>query len=499
MSLSLKWQIQFWYAFIILALLSLLGVGFYRYEKSHRIDAVDEQLVRFIPVLLGPGGTRGSPQGRAPRNSAHTRATDTANPVPDGWTRRNPGSAFAMPGIPKFVSKLHENRFEFFDEQIVPLGFYARMDFKVGHREDFISTNFPEIEIPDAHYTGQLSRTRDGRYREFLHEVPGMRAVIGYDMEMLSAELSLLKNQIAGSIAGLFALSIAVGYLLVSRSIRPLKEITTTTHDIASAKLDARIPESRTTDASELKTLTADLNDAFAQLEVLFERQKRFTADASHELRTPLATLLSQIEHGLKRPRTIEEHTKILEVCERSTGRINGIIEQLLELARYDADNVQINRQFVNVDTMLQALAEELTPSVEKNGSRLLVDLVACEVECDPFLIEQVVINFVNNAIQHNSEPVVIDIRCRKTNKSVIIEVVDHGKGISPENIEKLFDRFFQEDRSRTQKGQKCNVGLGLSISQAIIQAHGGSIHVQSQPQVETVFSIQLSMATRPL
>lgn len=492
MSLSLKWQIQFWYASILLILLITLGVGFYRYEKALKIAAVDEQLARFAPIILGPGGARGFPQNKIPPALDANVSGDVQITIPEGWTKRRPGSAFAMSNIPEYPRRSSGDAYTFFNEQIVPLGFYARMEFFIGYREDFTSEGFPDIEIPHARHTGQLSRTREMRYREFFNETPSLRMLIGYDMEKLSDDFNLLKCQIAGAIVALFSLAMMVGYFLVSRSVFPLKRITKTTQAIASAQLDARVPEPRSNDASELKTLTTDLNHAFSQLEILFERQKRFTADASHELRTPLATLLSQIEHGLKRPRTVEEHTAILEVCERSTDRIRRIIDQLLELARYDTGSAQVNCQVVNGQAMLQALAEELTPSVEKNGSELQTDLIECEVDCDPFLVEQVVINFVNNALEHNTDPVTIQIRLRKENDQAIIQVADNGKGISPENIERLFDRFFQEDQSRTQKNVRPNVGLGLSISQAIAKAHGSSIQVRSQPQVETVFEIRI-------
>lgn len=500
MALSLKWHIQLWHSLILFVILTTLGIGAYQYEKAHRIDAVDEQLIRLVPLILGPGGTAGKDSRKRREPRGERPPMDAQSTMPTGWEQRDPGSSFQVMGVPDRRIPAGLSPMEFFNQDFVPLGFYLFIDFK-GNREDLKSDGFPDLELPSAVALGPISRTRNGQYREYFHETPSAKMFSGYDLEKLSSRLNLLKWQIAGVLFAIFVLSLLVGNLVVARSIRSLQEITKTTRSIASAKLDARVPPSRKTDAAELQSLTADLNHAFTQLEDLFSRQKRFTADASHELRTPLTALLAQLDRGLNRPRDEAEHRRVLELSKRSANRIRRITEQLLELARYDSGSIQMELESVSLGVMLQSLAEELAPYVQENGSRLEIDIEVpeAEVTCDLFRIEQVLTNLINNALQHNTKPVVITLRGRVETGAVILEVEDNGKGIESDNIDKLFDRFFQESRSRTHDENRANVGLGLSVAQAIIQAHKGTITVTSEPGIRTRFTISIPQSSLSL
>jgi len=494
--LSLKWQIQLWHALILLGVLLVLGIGFYFYEKAYRIAAIDDRLDRSIHTILGPL-TRFGPEG-PPRGYFEDETEEPAT-LPDGWKRAKspPPSVEKMrdvplpPGVPR--------KFAHFEHLFVPQGHYA-----IGRRMDepdsgYVSSNAPYPEIPKLPYRGYFLRTRDDRYREMLHQTHNAQVLIGYDMQAVNAGLLDLKVRIFLALLALYALAGAVGYFLVSRSVRPLRSIETTSEKIAATQLSERIPPPGPHDAEELASLTANLNATFDRLEALFQRQIRFTADASHELRTPLTALLAQIEHGLKRPRDSQEHVHILEICARSGGRIRRITEQLIELSRYDSGRIELDLEEISVSWMLDALAEELRPYIEENGSQLVTEIQEATVICDPFRLEQVMTNLINNAIQHNPSPITITLAARVVAGEFIVEVRDDGKGIQPENLDKLFDRFFQEEKSRTQGNDDFyNAGLGLSISEAIVKAHGGSIEVSSIPGVETVFRLRLPARVDP-
>ena len=162
--------------------------------------------------------------------------------------------------------------------------------------------------MPTGRFHGYHQRTRDGFYRELLQSNPHFFILVGYDLAGMRADLGRLKLKILGGTLAIFAAGLLVGHLLVARSLRPLRGTEETSAAIARGGLSTRIPAARAGSSRELAQLAGHLNETFAQLESLFQRQLRVTADASHELRTPLTALLSQLQFGLKKVRSPEEY-----------------------------------------------------------------------------------------------------------------------------------------------------------------------------------------------
>jgi signal transduction histidine kinase len=346
--------------------------------------------------------------------------------------------------------------------------------------------------MPSGIGFGYYVRFRGESYRELYHENPTFQVFVGADLTSYYRGLKLLKLKILGGAFSLFLIGVIVGSIFVSRLIRPLDTIEKVSSKIASGKLRERIPVEAGGGARELESLTENLNHTFGKLEESFHRQMRFTADASHELRTPLTALLSQIEYGLKRERQPEEYQKVLEVCQRSSERIQRITKQLIELSRYDSGRVEMDYEEVSLEPLMIALAEELEPYVRSLGHQLHTEIMPGDLICDPFRIDQVITNLINNAVQHNDQPINITLRAEIKGDECWIEVVDTGKGILKENLESVFGRFFQESASRANENGRANVGLGLAISEAIVKEHGGRIEVESSPGVRASFRIVL-------
>jgi len=491
MTLSLKWRIQLWYALILLVVLAVLGTGFYFYEKGRRLAAIDRELDQHVHAVFQPLSPLALRRARSKPDSKPTNEATPVESLTEGWIQR-PSSAEEEPRLEETACDALASRHRNFEGRFVPRGFYAKVERKDEPDLQYTSSNFPDLDFPAESVRGFFLRTRDNRFRELYHENTIFRVITGYDLQGFRAELWTFKLRLFGGLFLLFALALTVGYFIISRSLRHLVAIESTAEKIAEAELDQRIPDTTPRDAPELISLTHNLNHTFSQLESLFQRQIRFTADASHELRTPLTALLVQLEHGLKRPRTREEYERILEVSLRSTNRVRRITEQLIELARYDSGRVKMEFETLSLDSLLTSLAEELEPYIRETGGTLRTGLTTGLVKCDPFRLEQVITNLVNNAVQHNPQPVDISIRNHFENGHAVIEVVDNGKGIQPENLGQIFDRFFQESRSRTKENGEGNVGLGLAISQMIIKAHGGTLSVRSEPGVKTAFTIRI-------
>ncbi|WPJ97508.1 HAMP domain-containing sensor histidine kinase [Coraliomargarita algicola] len=492
MTLSLKWKIQAWYALVLAVVLGHFGIGFYHYEKAHRLGQVDAMLDQKMgPILFEaerklPDGPRGPP-----RNKSSAFAPQPGLEPGGGWVRRTlPIDEFNQSRRKDFK----QDAFAYFNDQLARSGHYAYAFSRKTGELVFKSEGAPELDFPTQMPPGYHLRTREGRYRELYHASPSTALLTGYHLDALQEELGHLKLQITGGTVSVYVLSLILGGILVFRSVAPLEEIRRTASAISKGDVKARIHKSTDSSTNEIRLLSRDLNTTFETLSQLYHRQVQFTSDASHELRTPLTALVSHIDLGLDRVRSPEEYVKLFATCKRSATRIQRITDDLLELSRLDSGEVRLDLEPMPLDSLLQDLCEDLRPHIERNGSLLEMDLKPVRLCCDPFRLEQVVTNLVNNALQHNSQPIKIGIHCALERDWVKIEAVDNGKGIQAENIDKLFDRFYREDPSHSANGRAINVGLGLAISKAIVEAHGGSIHVSSQSGVETKFSIRLPL-----
>jgi two-component system, OmpR family, sensor kinase len=492
--ISLKWKIQAWHALILAIVLGALGVGFYFNERAHRFTQLDAMLDRQIhPLIRASSVLQGRiPPPRRPFDPGHM-AQATTSPPSDGWEiDRNAFAPDNVSRLPETDMRDQSGPFKTVEWRFKDLGFYCIVwDTRSG---DLIyrSEHAPETEAPMDIDDGYMKRIRDGRYRELFLVNPSTRIIVAVDLAQIYADLNRLKWQIAGVMLAIYAVSVLVGGGLVAHSLSPLKVIQQTTDAIAHGDLKRRIPENGHGNTTELVHLSRDLNDTFGKLDDLFQRQVRFTADASHELRTPLTALISHIKTGRSRPRSVQEHEDILDTCERSARRIQRITEDLLELSRYDSGNFHLERESLSLDQLLASLADDLQPIIAENGSTLRTDFGAATASCDPFRLEQVITNLVNNVLQHNPESITVTLRTRAELGIAYIDVIDDGKSIQPENVDKLFDRFFQESKSRGKSKRTLNIGMGLAISKAIVEAHHGTLTVTSTPGKETKFTISL-------
>ncbi|MEM1222725.1 MAG: HAMP domain-containing sensor histidine kinase [Verrucomicrobiota bacterium] len=492
--LSLKSNILILNALILGSVLALLGTTFYFYEYQKRLSVIDVSLDQLVTPLRGefsrPPGATDSDARRPSSRERPDPSYFSAGLEGSDWTRREDdlfGGPSKGPSGEGYGVK--------FDSEHVPRGFYATVAERNSGDVVFRSRNFPDIEIPKGTYQGFFFRFREDGYREVLNGDRRVNVLIGLDLSDFRSGLNLLKLQIFAVSFIIFLLSLGFWFVFVSRRLKPLKSIQETAVKIAEGELSERIDSKQEGCAQEFDILIRELNHSFSQLDALFQRQLRFTADASHELKTPLTVLIAHIDLALRGTRNPEEYLAMLRICSQSCGRLNRIIQELLEISRYDAGSVELDYETLPLDEVITGLVEEMKAYAQQKESTVETDLESGQVEMDPFRLEQVLTNLINNALQHNERPVAIKVRSRIVGKDAVIEVIDNGKGIQPENIDKLFDRFFQEDTSRAQKQEGQNTGLGMAICKAIIDLHGGTIQVRSRPEVETVVAVKIPAA----
>lgn len=346
-----------------------------------------------------------------------------------------------------------------------------------------------------------------GEFRLAAREQNGEKVVAGMSVEEVTATTSAL-TVILVSVAGAALALVLIGLsLFVRRSLRPLERVAAVADRVAArplaigdVEIPERVPEPDTDPTTEVGRVGHSLNVLLAHIEAaLSSRQhsedqlRRFIADASHELRTPLASIrgYAQLSLGENAPMTPTQERAFDRIASEST-RMADLVEDLLLLARLDAGQ-RLRREPVDL-TMLAIDAVSDAHATDPAHTWLL-DLRehdAVEVAGDDNRLRQVVANLMRNARTHTPPGTTVTLTLRREGDSAVIEVADDGPGIAPEISERLFERFARADVSRNRDAG--STGLGLSIAQAIVSAHDGTIDVQSEPG-RTAFTVRLPVA----
>jgi two-component system OmpR family sensor kinase len=319
----------------------------------------------------------------------------------------------------------------------------------------------------------------------------GTRVIVGRSTDIERKALASLLLTILGTGLGILVLGLGAVWWLASRVLAPVDALAEAVAAVHPSDLSARLDESRAPD--ELAGLARAFNASLGRIEEAFARQVRFTADASHELRTPLAVIRTQVELAMRAPRTAIEYRETLEACLRAVERMGGLVEGLLTLARSDASDAAAPRPQVALDELVEDQAEFLRPLAEAADVELDFTLEPAQVRGDPRLLGDAVRNLIDNGVRYNHRGGRVDVALASEGLSAVLRVRDTGQGIPPESREQVFERFHRLDdaRSRDHGG----AGLGLAIVRSIVEAHGGSVSVESSAGQGSTFTVRLPVA----
>ena len=313
----------------------------------------------------------------------------------------------------------------------------------------------------------------------------------------LSGVTTTLARLVLVEIVASLAVVVALGLLawwLVRLGLRPLNAIEDTAGAIAAGDLSRRVPQAN--DRTEVGRLGLALNAMLAQIEAAFEarrrsenRLRRFVADASHELRTPLTSIRGYAElfrrGAAERP---EDLALAMGRIEEEASRMGLLVDDLLLLARLDQgrplERTRVDLARIAADATSDALAVEPNRPIRIEGLPSLV------IEGDEARLRQVAANLLSNVRQHTPPDSPVEIRVEQSDGMALLEVEDHGPGMSEEDAERAFERFYRSDLARSHA--RGGTGLGLSIVAAIAQAHGGQASVRSAPGQGATFRVEL-------
>ncbi|MCT1514811.1 sensor histidine kinase [Dietzia cercidiphylli] len=289
------------------------------------------------------------------------------------------------------------------------------------------------------------------------------------------------------------------GWVLVTRALRPLDKVRSVAGHIAEGDLEQRLPPRPL--GTEVGDLTASLNEMVdalraalaasstseAQARASAERTRRFAADASHELRTPLTSIRGFAE--LHRMGALSDASTALERIEDESLRMSRIVEDLLTLAHMDAER-PLERAPVDVADLVSTAVDAARATAPHRTVRLSIEAVPV-VDADQGRLHQVVSNLLANALRHTPDEAQVRVLVGQEGTDAVITVSDDGPGMTRQDADRAFERFHRADTSRT-RSEGGGSGLGLSIVDELVRAHGGTVSLTTAPGQGATFTVRL-------
>jgi two-component system OmpR family sensor kinase len=328
-----------------------------------------------------------------------------------------------------------------------------------------------------------------GDYRVAVAELDGGKVVAGLPLDEVEDTVAdLLRLELLATLAGI-ALAAVAAVVVVRRQLAPLREVAATAHRVAELPLASgdiemteRVPDRLTDERTEIGQVGSALNamldhveDSLGQRHRSEQQVRQFVADASHELRTPLATIAGYTELARHRPET---SGTALDKVETESARMTALVEDLLLLARLDSGR-PLERQPVDLSRLLLEAVDDARVVDAERSWRLSLPDEPITVTGDEARLHQVVSNLLANARTHTPPGSTVTVTASREG----FTVHDDGPGFAPDLAPHAFERFTRGDVARTRGG----AGLGLSLVQAIVAAHGGSVTLASSSGDTTI------------
>ena len=281
------------------------------------------------------------------------------------------------------------------------------------------------------------------------------------------------------------------GWLLAGRVLAPMKEIDQTLQAIHASDLSRRVTV--TAPDAELQHLATTVNQTLDRLEAAFVSVREFSADASHQLQTPLAVMKSSLEFATKGSGV--SHEELLDQLSAKVNEMSAILADLQALALADADLASTRSGPVDLSETCAEALEIVTALAESSEIAVEADIdPAIQVWGDAVRLRQVVLNLGDNAVKYTGPGGRVRLSLTHNHSNAILQVSDTGKGIEPQHLPHIFERFYRADRRRAGAA---GTGLGLAIVKRIVEVHRGSIDVSSRPGQGSTFTVTLPLSSR--
>ena len=276
------------------------------------------------------------------------------------------------------------------------------------------------------------------------------------------------------------------GFRLMKKAFRPISNLSLTAEEIRNTgDFSKRLYTGQTKD--EIYNMATVLNSMLDSLENNYLKEKQFSNDVSHELRTPLSVILNESEYGIEYS-TDKESVESFNIIKKQSLNMKKIIESLLELSR--VDNKYLNKENTNISNLTKSIIEDRKNLLKEKNIKINYSINPdITILTNQVLFTRLVDNLLSNAIKFTKDTVTVNLYRKENN--IILDIIDNGIGISPENINRIWQRFYQVDESRNKYSNQ-GVGLGLSLVKDIIKTNQWKIDVKSELNKGSCFRIYI-------
>lgn len=471
--LSLRLKLTLYYLAILSAILFLFGIAIYMYLSRSLLTTIDESLDHQVrkferSLAAGPG-------------------IDVTDELAEEGDEEH-----LLPLSPHMMQLIDESG-TITDELIAAKGDSLPVNLRELLALELGKPKFDTVQLP----SGEALRIATLRSKEHLEAQGTYFIRIGQSLKALQAARRRLLIVLGVAIPLALILGSYGGLVLANQALRPVDRMTRAAEQIGEGDLTERVPTPAKMD--EIGRLAATFNHMISRLQAAFDRQKQFTSDASHEMRTPLAVMRGDIEITLRRERTPEEYKRVLASNLEEIVRLSRLVEDLLMLARADAGRVELRREAVDLNALCQQMVEYITPLALQREQALLYEPqmqpdLSVVIQADLQRIKQLLLNLLDNAIKYTDLKGRVTLGLRTEGNWAVLTVTDTGRGIPPEDVTHIFERFFRRS-AKTSDRSAAGFGLGLSIVKWIVDSHGGKIEAQSELGKGTTFFVHLPLA----
>ncbi|MDR1603139.1 MAG: HAMP domain-containing histidine kinase [Tannerella sp.] len=290
------------------------------------------------------------------------------------------------------------------------------------------------------------------------------------------------------------ALQFITSRIIAKNSIKPIREIIDISNTITHNSLDSRIPLPNNQD--ELYELSDTVNKLLDRIECAIEREKSFTSYASHEFRTPLSVLKGTMEVLIRRPRSEDEYRKRITACIKEVDKLNGMIEQMLILTRYEDSRRSLSFACHTIESLIHTAASPFCDAIigKKLEMKTSVQPRNISLYTDEYALSVILNNLISNAVKYSHDGGVIDIKAYRENDCLIVEIQNSGHGIPQEELDCIFEKFY---RSRTPEQPEIKgFGLGLPIVKRFCSLLNIDISITSEPGKNTMARLTIPLYT---
>ncbi len=354
--------------------------------------------------------------------------------------------------------------------------------------DDFYEVGYLGGLYEERHYTAAVPIHKDGRILGYVFASSPANVFV----QTIRSNLRIYLYSVLGALA----FSLIFVWAMTERFVRPLRQMAAASHSFAQGDFSVRV---KVKGKDEVAQLGEELNNMAVSLSSVEMMRRSFIANVSHELKTPMTTIAGFIDGMLDGTIPPEKQSHYMKIVSDEVKRLSRLVRSMLDLSRIDSGELKMNA--VNMD-LTEIVGSVLVSSEQRIEQKRLTitgleDCERHEICGDYDLMNQVLYNLLDNAIKFTNEGGNIDVRIYQENGRAHVCIRNSGDGIPPEEMPRIFERFYKSDRSRSL--DKNGVGLGLYIVYTVIRLHGGEIAVRSKQGEYTEFCFWVPASTNTL